>query len=821
MVIKDPPLFGHVDRKLALSFGAVVLLLMLTSVGIASLLYADLQVKEEDRLSGALASILGKAISRVSFSGKYHARLLVEEMILQVSELAFISVETPEGLIIAHSNPSKNDTFVSMAELQANKRCLEKNSLIISESSAQKTVKEVLVPYHGGLDAEIIGVVRVGVNVEEARKVQSANMIKLLFLITFLTILAIIIVFILSRYFGSGVKMLANQLQGILDNSPALIYMKDKNGRYIFVNRQWTDLFHTTNENIKGKNDIEIFNEDIGKQFMDNDRRVFESNSAIELEEQALVENTIHYYHSIKVALRDTATGEPYALCGFSNDITDKKNTEAELHKHREHLEELVNNRTNELAVAKDRAETANRAKSLFLSNMSHELRTPMNAILGFAHIMAHDSAITQIQKENLEIILKSGEHLLKIINDILDIAKIEAGKIEAEFSDFDLEQLTHDLLTMLRMRAEFKGLKLIMDQSSSFPKYVRTDQAKLRQIIINLVGNAIKYTNKGQITMKLYLMSSPDNKQYLSFEIEDTGIGIKPQDIEKIFIPFVQIGQHEGTGLGLPITKQYIKLLGGTINVTSKPGFGSKFAFSIEYRPANPSDIQKNQVIQGRVISIENADNYRILIAEDQPENRLLLKNLLTPFGFQLKEAVNGAECIEMFKTWQPHVIFMDRRMPLCDGCSAANQIRAQQDSKNTAIIAVTAQAFKEDRQEMLDAGCDTFIAKPFMEEEIFNVLEKYLKITIIRDNMNGKTNDELNITSDQTIEMLKKLPEGLKIEFTDALVRLNMKEIERIISVINDQNSALGNILSAYTNKFNYTPILNILKKISEEKI
>ncbi|MEZ7893523.1 MAG: ATP-binding protein [Candidatus Wallbacteria bacterium] len=821
MVIKDPPLFGHVDRKLALSFGAVVLLLMLTSVGIASLLYADLQVKEEDRLSGALASILGKSISRVSFSGKYHARLLVEEMILQVSELAFISVETPEGLIIAHSNPSKNDTFVSITELQANKKCLEKNSLIISESSAQKTVKEVLVPYHGGLDAEILGVVRVGVNVEEARKVQSANMIKLLFLITFLTILAIIIVFILSRYFGSGVKMLANQLQGILDNSPALIYMKDKNGRYIFVNRQWTDLFHTTNEKIKGKNDIEIFKNDIGKQFMDNDRRVFESNSAIELEEQALVENTIHYYHSIKVALRDAATGEPYALCGFSNDITDKKNTEAELHKHREHLEELVNNRTNELAIAKDRAETANRAKSLFLSNMSHELRTPMNAILGFAHIMAHDSAITQIQKENLEIILKSGEHLLKIINDILDIAKIEAGKIEAEFSDFDLEQLTNDLLTMLRVRAEFKGLKLIMDQSSSFPKYVRTDQAKLRQIIINLVGNAIKYTNKGQITMKLYLMSAPDNKQYLSFEIEDTGIGIKPQDIEKIFIPFVQIGQHEGTGLGLPITQQYIKLLGGTINVTSKPGAGSKFAFSIEYIPANPSDIQKNQVTQGRVISIENADNYRILIAEDQPENRLLLKNLLTPFGFQLKEAINGEECIEMFKTWQPHVIFMDRRMPLCDGCSAANQIRARQESKDTAIIAVTAQAFKEDRQEMLDAGCDTFIAKPFMEDEIFNVLEKYLKITIVRDNMNEKTKDELNITSEQTIEMLKKLPEGLKNELTEALIRLNMKEIERIISVINEQNTALGSILSAYTNKFNYTPILNILKKISEEKL
>ncbi|HOD40774.1 MAG TPA: ATP-binding protein [Candidatus Wallbacteria bacterium] len=777
--------FGHADRKIAVSFGALVLALMLTVAVVAYFLYTQLQSKEEDRLCGALASMLSESISKVSFSGKYHMRLLVEQMKARIPVIESISVENADGLIIAHSDPAFNEKREDGAGVKLTRECLDSKKMVVSEHiHNSKIIKEVLMPYHGGFDSQVLGVVRLGVNVEDARAEQRANFVKLLELITVLMCVAILIVFALSRYFGRTVRELAMQLQAILDNSPALIYMKDRAGRYLFVNRHWTQLFQTTNETARGKTDLDIFPRETALKLMENDRMVFESGRLTELEENAFIEGGMRYYQSIKVALKGN-DGNCYALCGISTDITEKKRSEEELLGHREHLEELVRERTVQLAMAKENAEAANRAKSLFLANMSHEFRTPMNAILGFAHIMARDAGVTRRQKENLDIIIKSGEHLLTLINDILDIAKIESGRMQVELSDFDLGELTGDLMDMLRVKVEAKGLKLVLDQSSSFPRFVRTDMAKLRQIIINLVGNAVKFTDQGQITIKLGVCSILNGRagNFLKFEIQDTGIGMDETGVKNIFKPFVQLGQHEGTGLGLAITQQYINLMGGFIEVESQPGKGSKFIFAVSFEPAERDKIKMSAPPRGRVLQIENAKNYKVLIVEDQPENRLLMQNLLSPFGFQIAEASDGIEGVALFEKFSPHIIFIDRRMPGIDGIEAVCKIRGKSGADGVIIIAVTAHAFKEERQQMIDAGCDDFISKPFGADAIFDVLEKYLKLRVIRDQTESPDAEN---TLKPGAEELSKLPAKMLRELEDALIKLDMKKIEQLISDI-----------------------------------
>ena len=510
--------------------------------------------------------------------------------------------------------------------------------------------------------------------------------------------------------------------------------------------------------------------------------------------------------------------GIVFFLITEGRDITDRKLVETELQMHRDKLEEMVMERTNELAAAKEAADMANKSKSLFLANMSHELRTPMNVILGFANIVAQDANITANQKENLKMILKSGEHLLAIINNILDITKIESGKLEAETFDFDLEELIGDLISMLRIRAAAKNLTLTLDKISSFPKFINTDPAKLRQIIINLVGNAIKFTDKGEIIIKSNVvpLKQNSNKHMLNFEIIDTGIGIALQDLDKIFQPFVQLGTREGTGLGLTITQKYIKLLGGEISAKSEKGRGSSFEFSITYKPVHYGIIPKSSAgKKGRITSFENADKYKILIVEDHRESRQLLRNVIAPFGFQIFEVENGLQSVEFFKNNRPHLIFMDRRMPVLDGLSATAEIRKIEGSVETVIIAVTAHAFAEERREMLEAGCNDFIAKPFSAERIFTAIEKNLKIRAIRvEEYESGEATPLPIDAAD----IAKIPPSLRTRLENAIIKLDIGLIKNIINDISEQNNTLADILTIYADNLNFNPILNALQSIQE---
>ncbi|MBD2043690.1 PAS domain S-box protein [Microcoleus sp. FACHB-672] len=546
-----------------------------------------------------------------------------------------------------------------------------------------------------------------------------------------------------------------------------------------------------------------------------------------------------HYvYLSDYGTIARDADGQAIRAVGHAIDVSDRREAEAALQK------------------ALQAAQAASIAKSRFLSNMSHELRTPLNAILGFSQVMVRRHSLSVDQKEQLKIINRSGEHLLSLINDILSMAKIEAGQVTLNKNRFDLYELLDDLEQMLKLKATSKGLQLIFERASNIPQYVQTDENKLRQVLINLLGNAIKFTNFGHVALRVKRREmleargsrlgkshgqNPKLETCLFFEVEDTGPGIASDEIGSLFNAFVQTEtgrkSMQGTGLGLPLSRQFVQMMGGKIAVSSQVAKGTIFTFDVLVNEVPEAD-EKSLSSSQRVIGLEpNQPTYRMLVVEDVQENRQLLLQLLEPLGFQVREAVNGEEAIALWSTWKPHLIWMDMRMPVMDGYKAARKIKALEQQSGgveennrsslagtssagkTKIIALTANAFEEQQAKILAAGCDDFMHKPFRESQLFDKIAQHLGVRYIYEEDEQSDSLQLEAPRKLTPQDLSVMSPEWIAQLHQAILCADEALILKLIEHIPAAEASLAHTLTDLLNNFRLDLLFDVTQECTHE--
>ncbi len=498
-------------------------------------------------------------------------------------------------------------------------------------------------------------------------------------------------------------------------------------------------------------------------------------------------------------------------------------------------------------------ADAANRAKSEFLANMSHELRTPLNAILGFTQLMSHETEFSEENQENLAIINRAGEHLLGLINDILEMSKIEAGRSDLNISNFNLIHLLDNLREMLQYRVTAKGLTLIFEYISDLPSCIQTDASKLRQVLLNLLGNAIKFTQTGNIILRVgmkdggdkmdkvgifSLSPPPPTTSTLHFEVVDTGSGISPTEIKLLFEAFGQTEtgrqSQQGTGLGLAISRKYVQLMGGDITVSSIVNVGSTFAFDIQISFASETEVGlisgQRQIMR---LALEQPI-YRILVVDDADDSRVFLVKLLSLIGFAVREAVNGVDAISVWSNWQPHLILMDMRMPIMDGYEATRQIKAREkqghsihnDQNQTIIIALTANAFDEQRDAIITSGCDDFINKPFHEQLLLEKIQHYLKIEYIYQEEIPHVNQHAwqatsNLSDTNIVELLSQTSPIWLEEMYNAAASCSDDLILQLLEQISSDNASVADFLNDLARNFHFEKIMELTRMAIDNEV
>ncbi|WP_204103888.1 MULTISPECIES: response regulator [Spirulina sp. CCY15215] len=608
-------------------------------------------------------------------------------------------------------------------------------------------------------------------------------------------------------------RAIAESVNGII-----IIEARVENYPIIFVNTGFERITGYSSEEVLGQSFDFLLDSDRESEDFQKLKEAIATGKSCQILLHDTRKDKTRFWNELSLSPVRDKKGNLTHFIGIQNDVS-----------HRISIEEKI-------IRAKEIADEANQAKSTFIANMSHELRSPLNAILGFSQLMGRSTGLSQSDRENIRIINRSGEHLLTLINNILDLSKIEAGKTVLQPVNFDLYRLLDEVEDMFLLRTENKGLQLIFERQENIPQYVCTDIVKLRQVLINLLGNAIKFTHKGGIFVRVRVGKTEKEGQtatpspcpipnprfpiaQIHFDVTDTGLGIAESDLDRLFEAFTQTQAgaeiQEGTGLGLPIAQKFARLLGGDIRVRSIEGKGSTFSFDIWVGAALAMEVLEAKPKHQVIALANNQIQYRILVVDDRPSNRILLVKLLQPLGFAVKEAENGKRAIEIWETWEPHLIWMDMRMPVMDGYEATKYIKKTLKGNATAVIALTASALEEEKALVLSAGCDDFVRKPFREEELFETMAKHLGVRYVYDDTDLQIQQkQQNYVLDS--DTLRVMPETWRKRLYQAAIDLDDEQILTLVAEIPADYADLAKAIANLVKQFRIDKIIALIEQI-----